>query len=301
MNTTVALDVRPEVSAALKAGRPVMALTSAPIGHSLPWPKSLEIARLAETAARAEGATPAFVAVWQGHLTVGLSAGELEELSRGASALRASRRDLATAVARRLTAATTVAASMYLAHRAGIRVLAASAVGGASSGTGDVSADVVELSRTPVAVVTAGARTVSDLPRTAEVMESFGVPVVGYGTDSFPAFYQRPGSQPASVRVDRPAEAAALLAAHWGMGGAGVVIAQPTPAEVALFPDEVQPALREVSNQAARGGVRTRDLPPALMDRLNRMTGGRALLAYQAIFEANARLAAQLARALAAG
>ncbi len=299
MNATIPLDVRPEVSAALAASRPVVALASAPIGHSLPWPKSLEIARLAEAAVRAEGAIPAFVAVWKGSLTIGLSAGELDELSRGASALRASRRDLATAVARRLTAATTVAASMYLAHRAGIRLLAASAVGGASSGTGDISADIVELSRTPVAVVTAGARTVSDLARTSDVLESFGVPVVGYGTDSFPAFYQRPGSQPASVRVDKPAEGAALLAAHWGTGGAGVVVAQPTPAAVALYPDEVQPALREVSNQAARGGVRTRDLPPALMDRLNRMTGGRALQAYQAIFEANARLAAQLARELA--
>jgi pseudouridine-5'-phosphate glycosidase len=299
MNGTVPLDVRPEVSAALQAGHPVVALTSAPIGHSLPWPKSLEIARLAEAAVRQGGAIPAFVAVWQGRLTVGLTAGELDELSRGASALRASRRDLATAVARRLTAATTVSASMYLAHRAGIRLLAASAVGGASSGTGDVSADLLELSRTPVAIITAGARTVADLARTSEILESYAVPIVGYGTDSFPAFYQRPGSQPASVRADKPAELAALLAAHWGLGGAGVVVAQPTPDAVALFPDEVQPALREVSHQAARGGVGTRDLPPVLMDRLNRMTGGRALQAYQAILEANARLAAQLARELA--
>src|SRR5260370_41775256 len=171
MNATIPLDVRPEVSAALAASRPVVALASAPIGHSLPWPKSLEIARLAEAAVRAEGAIPAFVAVWKGSLTIGLSAGELDELSRGASALRASRRDLATAVARRLTAATTVAPSMYLAHRAGIRLLAASAVGGASSGTGDISADIVELSRTPLAVVTAGARTVSDLARTSDVLE----------------------------------------------------------------------------------------------------------------------------------
>ena len=153
----------------------------------------------------------------------------------------------------------------------------------------------MELSRTPVAVVTAGARTVADVWRTSEVLESFGVPVVGYGTDSLPAFYQRPGGQPVSVRADRPPEAAALLAAHWGMGGAGVVVAQPTPAEVALFPDEVQPALRQLGNQAARGGLRSRDLTPTLMDRLDRMTGGRALAAYQVILQANARLAAQLA------
>jgi pseudouridine-5'-phosphate glycosidase len=296
------LDIRPEVAAALQAGRPVVAQASASIAHSLPWPENLEIARQVEVAARQEGATFALVAVWQGRLTVGLSAAEVEALARGGSAFRASRRDLATAVARQKTAATTVAASMYLAHRAGIYLLSTGAIGGAARGTGDswdVSADLVELERTPVAVVSAGARSVMDLARTTEVLESYGVPVVGYGTDSFPAFYQRPGSQPASVRIDDPAQAAALLAAHWGMGGAGVVFAQPTPAAVALTPDELQPALREVENQAVKAGVRARDLPPVLMDRLNRMTGGRALRAYQAILVANARLAAQVARELA--
>jgi pseudouridine-5'-phosphate glycosidase len=302
MFPVVPIDVRPEVAAALQAGRPVVAQSSAALAHSLPWPENLEIARQVEVAARQEGATFAIVAVWQGRLTVGLTAAEVEALARGGSSFRASRRDLATAVARKKTAATTVAASMYLAERAGIRLLSAGAIGGAARGTGDswdVSADLVELERTSVAVVTAGARSVLDLARTAEVLESYGVPVVGYGTDSFPAFYQRPGSQPASVRMDDPTQTAALLAAHWGMGGAGVVLALPTPAAVALSPDDLQPALREVENQAIKAGVRARDLPPMLMDRLNRMTGGRALRAYQAILVANARLAAQVARELA--
>ena len=304
MPPSLPIDVRPEVAAALQAGRPVIALTSVPIAHSLPWPDNLEIARLAEVAARQGGATLAIVCVWQGRLTVGLTAVELEKLAHGSSSLRASRRDLATAIARGQTAATTVSASLYIANRVGIPVLAAGAIGGAAGITGDnwdVSADLLELSRTPVAVVSAGARSVADLARTAEVLESYSVPVVGYGTDSFPAFYQRPGSQPASVRADTPLEIATLLTAHWGMGGAGVVIAQPTPAEVALSPDELQPALRDLGNQAAKSGLRARDLPPMLMDRLNRMTRGRSMRAYRAILEANTRLAAQIARELAAG
>jgi pseudouridine-5'-phosphate glycosidase len=303
MHAAPPFDLRPDAADALRAGRPVASLTSAPIAHSLPWPDNLEIARQAQAAALEEGATLAILAVWRGRLTVGLTAEEVEELALGASALRASRRDLPAAVVRGDTAALTVAASMYLAHAAGIRVLAAGAIGGASRGEeddGHISADLVELSRTPAAVVTAGTRSVSDLARTAEILEGYGVPVIGYRTDTFPAFYQRPASQAVSVRTDTPAEAAALLAAHWSLGGAGAVVVQPTPAEAALSPDELQPALREVRRQAA-AGVRGKDLPPILMERLNRMTGGRALRAYAAALTANARLAAQIARELGRG
>jgi len=277
---------------------------SAPIAHSLPWPANLETAQLAEAAVRQEGATLAVVAVWQGRLTVGLTASEVEALAHGASSLRASRRDLATAVVQGRTAATTVAANMYLASRAGIRVVATGALGGAARGDAqgwDVSADLVELSRTPVAVVSSGARSVLSVATTAEILESYGVPVVGYGTDSFPSFYLCVGGYSVSSRVDTPAEAAALLAAHWGMSGAGVVLAQPTPAEAALSPDELHAALQEVEKQAARARVRAKDLPPFLMARLNRLTGGKALRAYQACLVANARLAAQVARELALG
>jgi pseudouridine-5'-phosphate glycosidase len=279
----------------------VVALASAPIAHSIPWPDNLETARMVQGVARKEGATLAIVAVWQGRLTIGLTSDEVEALARGASAIRASRRDLATAVLRGLTASTTVAASISLAHRAGIALLTTGAIGGAgpsATDSWDVSADLVELSRVPVAVVCAGARSFLDLARTAAILESYSVPVVGYGTDFFPAFYQRPGSQPATVRVDSPAEAASLVAAHWGMGGTGVVLAQPTPADVALSPDELHAAMNELAQQSARTHVRARDLPPSLLARLNRMTGGRALQAYKAILEANTLLAAQVARAL---
>src|SRR5580704_14376182 len=305
MPSPTPIDVRPEVAAALQAGRPVVALASSPITHSLPWPLNLETVRLAEDAARKEGATLAVVAVWRGRPTVGLDAVEAEALARAGNALRATRRDLAQAVVGGKNAGTTVSASMYLAWRAGIRLLATGAIGGASRqyATGeehvwDISADLVELQHTPVGVVSAGARSVHNLAFTAEVLETFRVPVVGYGTDLFPTFYMRAGSVPVPARADTPAQVAALLTAHWGLDGAGVVVAQPTPADKALSPDELLPALHAVEAQAAKDGVERRDLSPFLMDRLDRLTKGKALRAYQAILVANTRLAAQVARDL---
>jgi pseudouridylate synthase len=304
MQSSPPLDVRPEVAAALQAGRPVVALGSAAIAHTLPWPANLETVRQANAVVQQERATLAVVAVWQGRLTVGLSLPEVETLVTGGSALRASRRDLAGAIVRGKTAGTTVAASMYLTQRAGIRLLVTGAIGGAARGDErywDISADLVELSRTPVGVVSGGARSVLNLACTAEILESYGVPVVGYKTDSLVAFYLSAGGHPASIRTDTPKEAAALLETHWGMGGAGVLLAQPTPADVALSPDELHSALQAVEKQAVDSRIRAKDLPPFLMGRLNRLTGGKALRAYQAILVANARLAAQIARDMAGG
>jgi pseudouridine-5'-phosphate glycosidase len=303
MQSSPSLDIHPEVTAALQEGRPVVALASAPIAHTLPWPANLDTVRLADEAVRSEGGTLAVVAVWRGRLTVGLDAGQVEALAKGGSSFRASRRDLATAVVRGSTAGTTVSASMYVARRAGIRLLATSAIGGAARDGAspqahpwDISADLVELSHTPVAVVSAGARSVYNLAYTAEVLETFRVPLVGYGTDLFPTFYMRVGTCPASSRADTPGEVAALLAAHWAMDGAGVAVAQPTPDEVALTPDELLPALELVEDQLSKDCIPTKDLSPFLMDRLNRLTKGKALRAYQAIMVANARLAARIAR-----
>jgi pseudouridylate synthase len=305
MHPLLPVDVRPEVAAALAADRPVVALVSSPFAYTLPWPASIEAYRQSETAARQEGATLAVVAVWQGRLTVGLDGAEVEALAKGASTLRASRRDLAKAVVGGHTAATTVSASMYIAWRARIRMLVTSAIGGAARTGGhtdaqvwDISADLVELSQTPMAVLSAGARSAHDLAYTAEVLETFRVPVVGYGTDSFPSFYMRAGNFPVPARANTPTEVAALLAAHWGMDGAGVVVAQPTPIDVALSPDELLPALESVQKQAAKDHVDRKDLSPFLMEKLNRLTHGKALRAYQGILVANTRLAAQVARAL---
>jgi pseudouridine-5'-phosphate glycosidase len=301
MNNPAPLDLHPEARAALDAGRPVVALESTLIAHGLPWPVNVETARAAEAAVREEGAVPATIAVWQGRLTVGLSAEQLLGLAQGKDVLKASRRDLAVAVAHGRTAATTVAATMYLARRAGIRLFATGGIGGAHRGGAaawDVSADLMELARTPVAVVCAGAKSILDLPRTLEILETHGVLVVGYGTDEFPAFYTRSSGEPVTTRADNPEEAAQLLKAHWALEGAGVVLAQPVVAEAALEPGELERAVGSAEAQGAAAGVRGPEVTPFLLARLAELTDGRTLRANQALVIANARLAARVARAL---
>ena len=295
------LTVADEVQAALTERRPVVALESTLISHGLPWPTNLETARSAEKAVRDAGAVPATIAVWNGTPTVGLSADQIEGLARTTDVLKASRRDLATAVAQRRTAATTVAGTMYLARCAGIRVFATGGIGGAHRDTGqpfDISADLVELARTPVLVVCAGAKSILDLPRTLEILETLGVPVVGYCTDRFPAFYVRDSGLPVSVRADSPAEAARLFAAHARMGGGGAVLAQPVAEDVALSAEEVEAAIRQAEQEAASAGVRGGALTPFLLSRLAGLTGGRSLAANRALIVANARLAAEVAASL---
>jgi pseudouridine-5'-phosphate glycosidase len=295
------LEMQPEVRAALAAGRPVVALESTLIAHGLPWPLNLETAQAAEAAVRAEGVIPATIAVWQGRPTIGLSDEQLLGLARGTDVLKASRRDLAVAVAHGRTAATTVAATMFLAHRAGIRLFATGGIGGAhrdTATTWDVSADLTELGRTPVAVVCAGAKSILDIPRTLEILETQGVLVVGYGTDEFPAFYLRSSGEPVTTRADEPEQVARLLAAHWALEGAGVVVAQALGPEEALEPGELERALAEAEGQASAGGVRGPAVTPFLLARLAELTEGRTLRANQALVVANARLAARVAHAL---
>jgi pseudouridine-5'-phosphate glycosidase len=303
-------DVRPDVAAALDARRPVVALVSTPVAHTLPWPVNVETARAAEDAARREGAVLALIAVCGGRLAVGLDAARLEALCRGGDVTSANRRELVTVVHRKATAATTASASMYVARTAGIRLVAAGAIGTAASPTGgvnegpiwNVSSDLVELQHTAVALVCAGGRTVHHLGSTAGVLDTFRVPVVGYQTDRFPTFYlRRGGTYPTSARADSPAEVAELLATHWALDGAGLVVAQQTPADAALSPDELIPALDAVERQAAETRAPRRDLSRLLMERLNRLTAGKAVRTYQAALVANARLAAQVAVQMAAG
>jgi pseudouridine-5'-phosphate glycosidase len=302
MKKPLLLDLRPEVGAALRQGRPVVAVESTLITHGLPWPANLETAREAEAAVRDEGAVPATIAVLAGRPVVGLSELELELLARTQGVLKASRRDLALAVAQARTASTTVAATMFLAHQAGIRLFATGGIGGAHRDTAqpwDISADLLELARTPVAVVCAGAKSILDIPRTLEILETQSVPVVGHGTDEFPAFYMRSSGQPVSARVDTPAEAAALLLAHWRLNGAGVVLAQPMPPNEALEPRELETALAQVGSEAAGVGVRGKDLTPFMLARLAEVTEGKTVRLNQQLVTANARLAAQVARAFA--
>jgi pseudouridine-5'-phosphate glycosidase len=293
------LDVQSEVAIAAREHQPVVALESTLIAHGLPWPLNLETAREAEAIVRAEGAVPATIAVWQGKPTVGLNGQQIEELARRKDVIKASRRDLAAAVAQGRTAATTVAATMFLAHRAGIRVFATGGIGGVHRGeVWDVSADLFELSRTPVAVVCAGAKSILDLRRTLEVLESLAVPVLGYSTETFPAFYVRDSGEPVSARADSPAQAAVVLRAHWALEGAGAVLAQAVDANQALSADEMEKALRWAESEAANAKIRGNALTPFLLEHLATATGGKTLQANRALVLANARLAAQVAKAL---
>jgi pseudouridine-5'-phosphate glycosidase len=292
------LNLRPEVAAAITDGQQVVALESTLISHGLPWPINLETARQAEAAIRKEGAIPATIAVLRGRPTIGLGDSELEMLAQDQNVFKASRRDLAAAVAQGLTAATTVAASMFLAHQAGIRVLATGAIGGAHrppANPWDISSDLMEITRNQVVVVCAGAKNILDLPKTLEVLETLGVPVVGYGTDRFPAFYLRTSGEPLSSRVNSPQEAAALCSVHWNMGGAGVVLAQPIPQEAALDQHEFDAALDKAEKQAVIQGIRGPALTPFLLARLAEATQGKTLKANQALVVNNASLAARLA------
>jgi len=303
---TTVVHLHTDVAAALAEGRAVVALESTLIAHGLPRPVNLATAHAAEDAVRAAGAVPATVAVLAGRPTVGLTPEQIERLASG-DVRKASRRDLAAAVAQGATAATTVAATMALAHRAGVRVFATGGIGGVhpavSHGlpTWDVSADLDELGRTPVAVVCAGAKNILDLGATLEVLETHGVPVVGYGTDDFPAFYVRSSGLPVSARVDSPDEAAALLAAHWSLGGAGVVIAQPLPEAVALDPSGFATAWRQAEELAREQSVRGAARTPFVLARLAELTDGRSLAANRELIVANAALAGRIAVALARG
>lgn len=292
------LDIHPEVAAALRTHRPVVALESTLIAHGLPWPINHETALAAEQIVREEGAIPATIAVLEGKATIGLARERIIELARREDVLKAARRDLPFVLATGRTAATTVSATMLLAHRAGIRVFATGGIGGVHRDvetSGDISADLTELARTPVAVVCAGAKNILDLPRTLEMLETLSVLVLGYRTDTFPAFYLESSGEAVPARVETPQEIASVLAAHWSLSGAGVVIAQPVASEVALSTEEWQTALATSDHLARQSNVRGKEVTPFLLARLAELTGGRSLTANRALILENARLAARVA------
>lgn len=287
-----------EVSVAIAAGRPVVALESTLIAHGLPRPVNLEVARESEAVVRAAGAIPATVAVWKGVPMVGLSDDQLAELAAMDGVLKASRRDLGAAVATGRTAATTVSATMALAHAAGVKVFATGGIGGAHRPPApewDISADLFELARTPMLVVSAGAKSILDLSRTLEVLETYGVPVIGYRTETFPEFYSRGGSLPVTVRVESAAEAAKMFAAHVVLGGGGAVLANPLPEVDAIPAEELAEAMRQAEADAERAGVSGAKLTPFLLAKLAELTGGRTLTANRKLIVNNAKLAAEVA------
>jgi pseudouridine-5'-phosphate glycosidase len=291
-----------EVASAQAEGRAVVALESTLIAHGLPTPLNVETALEAEKAVRAAGATPATIAVIDGSIRVGLTLAEIERLAHDQSVLKASRRDLGIALALKRTAATTVAATMALACRAGIRVFATGGIGGVHRGghaSLDISADLLELARTPVCVVCAGAKSILDIPLTLEVLETHGVPVLGYRTGDFPGFYLVSSGAGVQVRIDSPSEAAAIALNHWRLGGAGLLLAQPPPAHLALSPEELEQALVQAEQAAEQAGIRGQELTPYLLARLAELTAGRTVVVNQALIVANAGLAGRVACELA--
>jgi pseudouridine-5'-phosphate glycosidase len=299
------ITVHPEVAAALAAGRAVVALESTIVTHGMPFPQNLETARAVEAVVRAGGAVPATIAVIDGCIVVGLDDAALGRVAEaGPAAAKASRRDLAVLLASRRLAGTTVATTMMAAAMAGIRLFATGGIGGVHRGAEtsfDVSADLRELGRTPVAVVCAGAKSILDLPKTLEVLETEGVPVIGYRTDAFPAFFARDSGLGVPHRLDGADEIARAAALHWRLGGGGVLVANPIPEADALSGAEIDAEIARAVAEAAAAGVAGKDVTPFLLDRLNALTAGRSLTANIALVRNNAALAAEIAVALAAG
>ncbi len=298
------LDLNPEVAAALKEGRPVVALESTIISHGMPYPTNLEVAGRVEAIIREAGAIPATIGLLNGKLKIGLTAEELEIFAQADDVAKASTRDLGLILASGAKGATTVAATMIAAALAGIRVFVTGGLGGVHRGAEqsyDISADLTELARQPVAVVCAGAKAILDLPKTLEVLETGGVPVIGYRTEDFPAFYSRTSGLPLAARVETPSEAANAMKSHWDLGlESGLVVANPLPEANALDQNEIETFIGEALGEAEVEGVRGKDVTPFLLRRLGELSAGRTLSANIALVENNARLGGALAAAYAA-
>jgi pseudouridine-5'-phosphate glycosidase len=296
------IDIAAEVADALVSGGPVVALESTIISHGMPYPQNLSTAREVEQIVREHGAVPATIAIVDGRLRVGLDDVALDRLAKPGNVVKASRRDLAALVATAATAGTTVAATMYIAALCGVRVFATGGIGGVHRGARDsfdVSADLLELGRTPVTVICAGAKSILDLAKTLEVLETHGVPVIGVGTDEFPAFFSRSSGLPVAHRVDSATELARLVSAQRALGlPGGVLVGLPIPAAEAMASQEIDAIIERALTDADGQAISGKDVTPYLLARINELTGGRSLAANVALIRNNAAFAAELAVAL---
>ena len=294
------LNFHPDVNNALEKDKAVVALESTVITHGLPAPENIEVARAIEVAVREAGAVPATIAILQGEITVGLTPEQLIYLGGAKNVRKCSRRDFPIAVARREDGATTVAGTMMVAYWAGIRVFATGGIGGVHRGHPfDESTDLLELGRTPVAVVCAGAKAILDLPLTMEVLETQGVPVIGYQTDELPAFYSRTSGLPLELRVETPAEIAAIIKTHDELGlPMGTLIVNPVPSADEWPAPEAQSVIERALHDAEAQRISGKAVTPYLLQRVSELSGERSKKANIALLLNNARLAAQIAQAL---
>ena len=287
----------PEVGRAIESNAPVVALETTVITHGLPEPENLKLARDMEVVVRNNGATPATVGVLNGHIWVGMSEEQVQDLANSTPVHKISRRDFGFVIARKESGGTTVAGTLIAAHTAGIRVLATGGIGGVHRGAPfDVSADLHELSRRPLILVCAGAKSILDLPATLEVLETLGVPVIGYQTDYFPAFYARSSGIPVQVRAETPGEIAEIAAAHWNLGmKSAVLVAVPVPNDKALPEQEMESAITQALADASEQKIHGKDATPFLLARVSTLTGRASLQANLALLRNNAKIAAKIA------
>ena len=300
---TLPLEFTAEVRAALEAGRPVVALESTIITHGMPFPQNVEAARAVEAEVRKGGAVPATIAVMGGRIHIGLSDAALDQLGQTPHAMKLSRADLPACVAMGAVGATTVAATMICAAMAGISVFATGGIGGVHRGAEtsfDISADLVELGISPVTVVAAGAKAILDLPKTLEVLETQGVPVIAYGQDDFPAFWSRSSGMKAPLRMDEAAQIAAahLMRQTLGLKG-GQLVANPIPEAAEIPLAEIMPVVEQALQEAEAQGIAAKQVTPFLLDRIFELTAGKSLASNIELVLNNARLAAAIAGEIA--
>lgn len=292
------IQLSPEISRALSLGAPIVALESTVITHGLPRPQNLELARDMEKQVRDHGSLPATVALLEGKIRIGLSDEELVRLSESESTLKVSHRDFATAIVKKANGGTTVAGTMFAAHMAGIKVFATGGIGGVHKESSfDISTDLRSLAEIPMVVVCAGAKAILDLPATLEYLETMGVPVVGYGTDEFPAFYSRESGLKVSARLDSPKEVADFAKAHWNLGmKSGILVTNPIPEAESIPKSKMEPIIAKASVEAMEKEIHGQELTPFLLSRISELTKGKSLKANLALLLNNARLAAEIAK-----
>ncbi len=294
------LAVSADVQRALRDSLPIVALESTVITHGLPYPQNAQLARDMESAVRRGGAMPATVALMDGKIRVGLTGDELTRLARSKSSMKVSRRDIAAAILSKATGGTTVAGTLYAASQATIRVFATGGIGGVHKETSfDISPDLPALAETPIIVVCAGAKAILDLPATLEYLETAGVPVIGFQTDAFPAFYSRESGLKVSIRLESPAAIAQFARTHWALGlWTAVLVTNPIPEPDAIARSEMEPILAKASKDAQDRQIHGQALTPFLLQRVSELTNEKSLRANLALLLNNARLAAQIAVAL---
>lgn len=297
------LHIHPEVKRALSEGQPVVALESTIISHGMPYPKNIEMAKNVSKIIRENGAIPATIAIIDGVLKVGLTTEQIEFLGTSKDVLKASRRDLPFIISKKLNGATTVATTMILANLAGVKVFATGGIGGVHRGaqeTFDISADLQELANTNVAVVCAGAKSILDIGLTLEYLETNGVPVVGFGTEEFPAFYTRKSGFGVDYKVDSSMEVANALKAKWDLDlKGGMVIGNPIPKEFEMDYDTINSAIESALKEADENNITGKKVTPFLLDKVKTITAGKSLDANIELVYNNAKVAAQIAKDLA--